>query len=186
MFILYAIPFGLLIGWLLGGRLANLGNLQVRWAPVALIGLLAQVVLFLGPVADRVGDLGAPIYIGSTGLVLAVVIRNARIPGLAIVAVGATSNLAAIVANGGHMPTTPGALEALGRSLSDGYSNSAVLKDPALWPLTDLFALPRFIPFANVFSIGDALIAVGVVMAIVAGMRTDGASGNLVPEASRH
>ncbi len=33
---------------------------------------------------------------------------------------------------------------------------------PALWILTDIFALPPPMPFANVFSIGDVLIAIGV------------------------
>jgi hypothetical protein len=38
-------------------------------------------------------------------------------------------------------------------------------------PLTDIFALPGWLPFANVFSIGDVLIGVGLVVVIAAGMR---------------
>ena len=38
-------------------------------------------------------------------------------------------------------------------------------------PLTDIFALPTWVPFANVFSVGDVLIAAGVVVVIVAAMR---------------
>ena len=33
---------------------------------------------------------------------------------------------------------------------------------PRLAPLTDIFAMPRWLPFANVFSVGDVLIGVGV------------------------
>jgi hypothetical protein len=40
-----------------------------------------------------------------------------------------------------------------------------------LAPLTDIFALPPLLPFANVFSIGDVLISLGVAIAIAAGMR---------------
>ena len=54
----------------------------------------------------------------------------------------------------------------------DGPSNSIVIGDPALAPLTDIYALPAGIPLANVFSAGDVLIALGVVVAIAAAMRS--------------
>jgi hypothetical protein len=168
VFILYAIPIGLLVGLLTGGRLARLGEGRFRWAPLALAGLLVQVVVFFGPVAERIGDLGVPLYVGSTALVLAAVLRNAMIPGLPLVALGAASNLAAIVANGGYMPAAPGALAALGRDVGAGYSNSTIVEAPALAPLTDLYALPAWLPYANVFSIGDVLIAAGIGWAVVA------------------
>ena len=100
-----------------------------------------------------------------------VLLRNMAVPGLPIVALGALSNFLAIVANGGYMPASAGALAALGKSPAAGYSNSAVVADPALAPLTDVFALPARLPFANVFSIGDVLIGVGVAAAIVVAMR---------------
>lgn len=171
MFILYAIPVGIGLGWLLGGRLERLADIRFRWAPLAVGGLLAQVVLFAGPVAERVGDLGPPLYVGSTVAVLAAVVRNARISGLPLVIAGAVSNLLAIGANGGVMPASPDAVAALGMEASGGFSNSVVLADPALRPLTDIFALPAWVPFANVFSIGDVLIGVGVATAIAFGMR---------------
>ena len=146
MFMLYALPAGLLAGWLGGGELSRLGDARLRWAPLALIGLMIQVVLFFGPVAERVGDLGMPIYVGSTALVLVVVLRNLALGGLGLVAIGAASNLAAIVANGGSMPASPGALAALGREVNEGYSNSVVMDAPRLHPLTDIFALPPPLP----------------------------------------
>jgi hypothetical protein len=41
-----------------------------------------------------------------------------------------------------------------------------VLPDPRLAFLGDVFAIPRGWPLANVFSVGDVLIAVGVVVAV--------------------
>jgi hypothetical protein len=41
------------------------------------------------------------------------------------------------------------------------FANSAVLPDPHLAFLGDIFALPAGVPFANVFSIGDVVILVG-------------------------
>lgn len=183
MFMAYALPVGVILGWLAGGRLAALGDLRVRWAPLAVIGLLVQVVLFFGPVAERVGWLGMPIYVGSTALVLAVVLRNLAIPGLLLVALGAVSNLAAILANGGSMPASPAALAFLDKSVNPGYSNSTVVADPALWILTDILAIPRPLPFANVFSIGDVLIAAGIAWAIAAAMRGRSTSDGRVPPA---
>src|SRR4029079_19220236 len=184
MFLLYAIVVGVVVGFLLGGRLSGLATLEFRWAPLALLGLAVQLVLFSGPVSDRVGDLGPWIYVASTGMVLAFVLRNLRITGLPIVAIGAASNMLAIVANGGYMTASPEAAAAAGRDAATTYSNSAIVDHAVLAPLTDIFALPAWLPLHHVFSIGDVLIGLGVAVAIVVGMRrgaTDpgGASRNL-------
>jgi hypothetical protein len=171
MFILYAIPLGIVGGYLLQGRLDRLGDIRFRWGWLAIAGLAVQVVLFSGPVADAVGVAGPAIYVASTAAVLVAVLRNLTIPGIALVAIGAASNLLAIAANGGVMPASPDAIAALGASDGAGFSNSVVVADPALRPLTDIFVLPSWVPFANVFSIGDLLIGLGVVVVIAAGMR---------------
>jgi hypothetical protein len=174
MFILYAMPIGLAAGLLAGGRLGRLGQLELRWAPLAVLGLAVQAVVFFGPVADRVGAMGVPLYVSSTVLVLVAVLRNMALPGMALVAVGAAANLAAIVANGGYMPASAAALAALGKDIGSGYSNSAILPDPALAPLTDLFTMPGWLPFANVFSVGDVLIFMGVALALAAALHGSG------------
>ena len=171
MFILYAIVIGLAFGLLLGGRAQSIGDLSFRWPWLFVAGLAVQIVLFADAIAERIGSLGAPIYVLSTALVVAAVVVNRRIRGMPIVALGAGSNLAAIVANGGYMPAAPAALEALGKAPAVIYSNSAVVLRPVLAPLTDVFALPAWLPWANIFSIGDLLIGLGVVVVIVAAMR---------------
>jgi lipoprotein signal peptidase len=171
VFIVYAVPLGLLLGFLLGGRLEGLSTVRFRWAWLAFAGLAAQVVLFGGAVDGLVGSAGPGLYVASTVAVLVAVVRNIAVPGLALVALGAVSNLAAIVANGGYMPTDPAALAFAGLEPSEGFSNSVVDPDPALRPLTDVFALPAGMPMANVFSVGDVLIGVGVAVTIVHAMR---------------
>jgi len=101
MFILYAVPIGLLVGLLLGGRLSGLGDVRFQWAWLAVLGFAAQVVLFSDPVTARIGDLGPPLYVVSTALVFIAVLRNVAIRGMPLIAAGAGCNLAAIVANGG-------------------------------------------------------------------------------------
>jgi hypothetical protein len=171
MFVLYAVLAGLVVGRLLGGRIANLGTLRIRWAPAAVVGLAVQLVLFSEPGAALAGAAAPAVYVASSALVFGVVVRNLALPGLPLVALGAASNLLAIVANGGYMPADPGAVAALGGREISGYSNSVVVDDPVLRPLTDIFALPSWLPLANVFSIGDVAIAVGIAVAIAAGMR---------------
>jgi hypothetical protein len=170
MFILYAIPIGIVIGLLTGGRPARLGELRLRWVPLLLLSLLVQLAIFTEPVAGWVGPWTPALYVASTSVALIAVLRNVRVPGVAVIAVGAACNLAAIVANGGWMPADPAALASIGGAGS-GPSNSIVLADPALRPLTDLFALPSWLPFTNVFSVGDVLIGIGIAATIALAMR---------------
>jgi len=171
MFILYAIPAGILAGFALGGRLQGLSTIQFKWAWVFMLGLTVQLVLFSDFVTERIGGAGMPIYVLSTLAVAAAVAANLRIRGIPIVLLGAVSNFAAIIANGGYMPASAEAMEALGRPAKTGYSNSSFVPDPALPWLTDIFALPTWLPYNNVFSIGDVLIGLGVVVVIASAMR---------------
>jgi hypothetical protein len=107
------------------------------------------------------------IYVATTLLVGIAVLRNIRLPGMPLIALGALSNMAAILANGGFMPATPEAMASLGKAQPTIYSNSAVLTAPNLELLIDRFALPHGLPFANVFSIGDLLLAMGIFVLIV-------------------
>ncbi len=171
MFILYALVLAVVVGLVGGGRLMALADLRLRWAPLILFGFLSQIVLFSDAVAARVGDAGPVLYVVSTLCVGAAVVRNLTLPGLPLIVLGAVSNMAAILANGGYMPATAEALASLGKTAPTIYSNSAVVAAPALAPLIDRFALPRWLPFANVFSIGDVLLAIGIFVLIVTAMR---------------
>jgi hypothetical protein len=172
VFMLYSLLIGFALGSLLGGRPSGLARLHFRWTPLAAAGLAVQIVLFSPAVTEVVGAAGPPLYVASTLAVVAVVVRNVSVaPGLALVAVGAIANLVAIVSNGGYMPVTPDALAASGRVVSGVYSNSLETARPAFELLVDRFAMPRQLPLANVFSIGDVIVGLGLVIVIVSAMR---------------
>lgn len=171
MFILYPIAIGLALGLVTGGRLDRLSHVQFRWGWVFFTGVVIQLVLFSDAVVSWIGELGPPIYVGSTLAVAVAIAGNLRVTGMPVVLLGAISNLAAILANGGYMPASASALAALGGSVEGGYSNSSLAPDPALPWLTDIFALPAWLPATNVYSVGDVLIGVGVAWVIVAAMR---------------
>jgi hypothetical protein len=171
---LLAIPVGLALGWALRGRLDGLSRLGFHWAPLAIGGLLVQIVLF-SPVGNRLaGGLGPSIYVASTAAVFVAVGRNWRIPGMWIAGLGALGNLTAITVNGGFMPADAGALAVAGFVGPGDHTNSVVLADPVLRALTDIYALPAWVPLANVFSVGDVLIGIGVVAVIALAMARRG------------
>jgi hypothetical protein len=165
MLLLYAIIAGLVLGRLDGGRLSALAEVHFRWWGLALGGLAFQLLLFSGPLADRVGAAGPALYMASTLAVFAAMLRNRQLPGFGILALGACLNLVAIAANGGYMPSSPDAwvqLNGVAQLPITGYTNAALAGAHTLLPfLGDIFVLPRPLPFATVFSIGDVLIGVG-------------------------
>jgi hypothetical protein len=169
MFILYAIVVGLIVGRLSGGRVERLGDIRFRWAALAFAGVVVRSSSSSrrSPMRCRARSLAIALYVGSTAAVLCAVVRNIRLTGLPLVAVGAGLNLVAIVANGGLMPATPGAVAAAG--LTVRVASRTVTDDPAPW-FVDRFALPAWPPFSNVFSIGDVLIGIGIAVAVAAGM----------------
>jgi hypothetical protein len=184
MFMLYPLLLAVVVGMLSGGRMEGLAALRIRLWWLAIGGLLAQVVLFSEPVADLVGDAGTVAYVASSIGVLAAVIANLAYPGAALIALGGVSNLAAILANGGYMPTSAAALQAAGIASSAGYSNSREMAQPALAPLTDVLAMPDWLPYANVLSIGDVLIGLGVAWLVVWAMRVGPEPATKVPSPS--
>jgi len=169
---LYSVAIGVVFGLLLGGRLGRLAELRLEWVWAALAAMMVQVLLFTPAVWTALGELVPPIYVASTGVVLAVVLRNLRRAwAMALVALGTASNLAAIVANGGYMPVTAEAL-GIGAPAETLYGgNSMLTADPLLAPLVDRFMLPEWLPLATAFSVGDVLISVGIVLVLIGAMR---------------
>jgi len=153
---------GLALAPLLGGRWSRIASLRIRHVWLFYVAIAMQLVAF--PVkalpwrtSDRVGVV---LWIISFGVFLVAMAVNARIPGVPLIAVGLLSNLAAIVSNGGHMPALPSALRAAGMHFTQSR-NSAQMASPHLAWLVDRWALPSWVPWGNVFSVGDVAIAAG-------------------------
>ena len=77
------------------------------------------------------------------------------------------SNFTAIFANDGVMPASASALKAAGVQETPGeFINSTSVPDAHLQFLGDVFATPSWLPVHNVYSIGDVLIVIGVLLAV--------------------
>jgi hypothetical protein len=191
MFLLIAILLGLGTGLMVGGRPGHLARLHLRWPGLIFLALVMQVLIFTSwlPVPRSLLPF---LYVLSNVIALTWLGRNIRVAGVPCVAIGAASNLAAILANGGRMPVD-GTLLARARgaaaeaAIASGQSasNSVLTTGQThLLGLTDRFLLPPPFPFPTVFSIGDLLIGLGVAWLIAAGMRPPGLVAAAPPNTS--
>jgi hypothetical protein len=150
-------------------RLARLTRLPVRqlWLAYAALGL--QVVAF--PFDFLPWSMPARpasiLWLVSYALLIALAAANRRIAGVPLLALGMVLNLAAVVANGGQMPVATAAMRAAGLDYSVEH-NSVAASEPALPWLVDRWAAPEWVPLANVFSVGDVIIAIGVFLIVLA------------------
>ncbi len=148
---------------LTGGRLAALSGLGVR-APALVFGALAAQILVVNVLPDAApAPVLAAAHLGTYAPAVAFLWVNRRVPGLWLLGAGGLSNLAAISANGGVMPASPAALAAAGMSSQGGqFVNSGAVEGARLAWLGDVFAVPAGWPLANVFSVGDVVLVVGL------------------------
>ncbi|HEX6699175.1 MAG TPA: DUF5317 family protein [Gaiellaceae bacterium] len=162
MVLVYPLVVGLLVAPLLGGDLRKLAQLRLRGVSLLYLALGLQLVAFpVGALPVRVGDSTAVVlWLLSYGLLAVATVLNIRRAGLPLIAAGVAANVAAVVANGGHMPVLPEAMHAAGYAYGVHF-NSAALASPHFAWLVDRWAAPRWLPGANVFSLGDVLIALG-------------------------
>ena len=154
-----------------GGHVGNLGRVRLRGAWLVALALLVQVAVI--SVFDLPDWLSRTFHL-STYVILAVfVVANRHIPWMWVIGIGLLANAVVITANGGVMPASASALRAAGKELNDGFNNSDVVDDARLRWLGDVFHTPRSMPFANVFSIGDVVLMVGLALVVFAVTRAD-------------
>jgi hypothetical protein len=146
----------------LRGRLGRLMTIRFRRMYLVWVALLDQILVIsvlpdhehlVLDIANLVSYAAAAFFVWS----------NRRIPGVMLLGAGGALNLLAIVTNGGTMPASASALRASGWKPAVGhFANSAVVAHPKLVFLGDIFASPRWVPFHDVFSVGDLVIVVAV------------------------
>lgn len=146
---------------LTGGALGRMAELRFT-APWLVLASLAVQILITVVVPGAPHVLLAALHIVSYLLAAAFLWANRAVPGLLVIAAGGMMNFAAIAANGGVMPASPGALEVAGIVADGEFANSTSVEGARLAFLGDVFAIPADWPLANVFSVGDVVLLVGV------------------------
>lgn len=163
-----SLAIALAVGYLLGGRLSRLSDLQLRWAPLALVGLLLQVL-------EPPGSWPLVLLTASFVLLIVFAIANIRTVGFPIVLAGIVLNVTVIAVNGG-MPVTRDAIVASGQSETlrpllehRSVKHHLADEDDRLLFLGDVIAVPP--PIGQVLSVGDILMYGGVAVVVVVAMR---------------
>jgi Family of unknown function (DUF5317) len=149
-----------------GGRLRRLEDVRIRWVWLPALAFAIQVVLVtIAPEGDETLHRAAHLF--TYAMAGACVLRNLDLRFVWVVALGGLLNVIAIVANGGVMPASRSALHAAGLDVRSGeFANSDVVEGANAWFLGDVFAIPAGWPGANVFSVGDALMLLGVLLVL--------------------
>jgi hypothetical protein len=151
---------GLLLPVVLGGDLRRLATVRIRSVWLIVVAFLVQLMVISvlsGPV-PVLQAVHVATYVAAGWTIWV----NRAVPGVALLGLGALSNGVTIAVNGGTLPASPAALRTAGLTDDSGFVNSGVLAHPHLAALGDVFAIPASWPLANVFSIGDVLIVLGV------------------------
>lgn len=165
MFLLPSLLLGLVFAVVLGGKPSRLAHVSFRLAWTVPVALAIQLVIF-----SRLGDaLEArtieQLHVTSYVVLLVFAAANLRVRALIPVLLGLAANAVAILANHGLMPVSPGAARTVG--ISPGVHENVIVGEGRLGFLGDVFALPSEFPLANVFSVGDILIGIGMMLFVV-------------------
>jgi hypothetical protein len=166
-----------------GRTFDRIAAIPLRSAWLALLAVGLQLPLLRAPMVPT-GSIGLQmaLFVTSLVLLLAFVWRNRRLVGVLILGVGVICNLVVIVANGGFMPITPETLVEINPGSNveqwpEGvhYGNSKdvirMREDTKLRVLSDVLVSPPPLPGTVAFSVGDLLIAAGIVV-LLQGSRT--------------
>lgn len=146
---------------LTGGSLARLADIRLRGVWIPIIAVAVQVVITtLAPGGSTTLHRG--LHIATYVMIGLFLWANRRLPGMWLLALGTTSNAAAIIVNGGVMPASRTAERISGLHLRAGFDNSAPVLHAHLAFLGDIIPWPG--PLPNVLSVGDLMIFAGTAL----------------------
>lgn len=166
----------LIAGLLRKGKLRRFTRVPLRNVEVFAVPFLLQFAIFFGgkrsmPFFQEYGNL---LYLGSFVLLLIALLLNHRILEFRIAALGVFLNFLVVGLNGGRMPVREELLE---RAMLSSYAVESIksgenpqftllAEETRLKPLADVFVLPRPYPRPSVFSMGDLVITLAVVVLV--------------------
>lgn len=146
---------GLLAGLLARGDLHRLGRLRPRLLPLFILAIAARLIAILpwDPEGQRA------LYTASLWGLATVALANLTLPGAWLVAAGIGLNALVVTANGGAMPVSRGAAAVVGRVEPFDALHEDLNPGTLLPMLGDVIPIPLI---GNVYSVGDAVLALGV------------------------
>ncbi len=168
--------FAVAIALVIGGSLAAWSHVRVRWWLAAVAAFALLLVLYNPPLERQPWAIawGPAIWVAARMVIFAVLVRNAVEPGAtraawALGATGVLLNTIVVVANGGYMPQAGDAhaavwgIQRVDPDVPERLRNTVVMTSTSrlAW-LGDVIPQPSWLPKANVISIGDVLLSLGI------------------------
>jgi len=156
----------LAIAVLRGGRLVNLGDIELRAWWLLFVALGLQFGTGLLPDDETLAWLGLTMVLVSFALIMVMVVLNRSKPGMGITALGVLMNFVVIAANGG-MPVLAGAAEVASGftvstpDLSGTFKHVPLDETSRLTFFADVIPL-RLLGIGEVISLGDIFLALGL------------------------
>ena len=186
MILALAVAVGLVIGLARyrGRALSRIAALPLRSPWLALLAVVFQLPLLRAGAGfiDRIRVQQALFFLSYLSLLI-LVWRNWRLTGVRILGLGVICNLVVIAVNGGLMPIAPQTLTQINpgslpsqwlAGLHYGYSKDIILlpEQTRLAMLSDQWVIPPPFPWPVAFSLGDVLIALGIVVLLQGSVAT--------------
>lgn len=177
-----SIVIGVLAGWLFGGKIGNLKDVEIRKAWVIFLAFVLQYSgIFLLPVLYDKQLISSPYFysasvMGSYLILIVFSLYNRKQPGFYWVVVGMALNLLVMLANGGRMPVELTAAQDLSPAdvpalVGGTYGKHiAMSNDTNLNFLGDLIYLQAPYPHHTIVSLGDIVFSIGVIIFIITQM----------------
>lgn len=171
LFVLIAAILGIILNKGFEGVAEN----PIRGFYLAIIGFILQLGIFSPEFAFSKYEYLTPyFYIASLIILLTFVILNLNYNGMKIILIGSILNLIAIISNGGYMPqyidklTIAGEFEKIELLKQYGHFYNGILgnSETKLNILTDIIAIGKPSFLAGVYSIGDLIIIIGLIVFI--------------------
>lgn len=174
------IVIGIIIGWIMKGRLKNLGDLPIKgkWL-IIILGLMVVFIKYTQSPERKL--LYQALMISFFVIMSYLLVINRRLPGVKLIMVGLCLNFLVMAVNGGRMPVSEwaevvsGQIAYLPELLNDTGSRHVLLTEQTrLFFLGDIIPIPPPYPISRVISVGDIFLILGIIHMIVIGMRKQG------------
>lgn len=149
-----------------GGRLVNLGDIELRAWWLLFIALILQAATAWLPDADWSEGAGIAMVLFSFALLMILVVLNRKARGMWLLGLGVLMNFIVIALNGG-MPVLAGAAEVASGftvadpDLSGTFKHVPLDEDSRLTFFADVIPL-RLLGIGEVISLGDVFLALGL------------------------
>ncbi len=178
MIFFVAIAAAFLVAGATGGDVRRLGQIHVRYWGLLLAAFLLKggLLLLVARHVDEVLPYSGAINVAVLVLLLAGALLNRGLPGAPLFAAGFLLNLVVLTAFAGHMPVlVPPDVHNAGRAVAELGSgrdpvHTLLTERRGLWFLGDVIYLPA-LGRASLVSLGDCLLAAGLVWLIIAASR---------------